>query len=85
MVKRYEIVHSLILILFLVIAYLVGNSILKGILLLLFSAVLIYNTIIKLNIRGVERLGHKVFYGILLFLDILLAIGALVVIISAVL
>lgn len=84
MVRRYDVLHAVILILILAIANIIGNSIVKGILLLLFSAVLIFNSLLILMQKKEDILRNKIFYGILLFLNILLAIGAIIVIIAAI-
>ena len=84
MVRRYDVLHAVILILFLAIANIIGNSIVKGILLLLFSSVLIFNSLLILMQKKEDILRNKIFYGILLFLNILLAIGAISVIIAAI-
>jgi len=85
MIRRYDIVHAVILICLLAIANFIGNSVIKGILLLLFSAVLIVNTIMNLHAKKEAKLTDKLFFGILFFLDIVLAIGAVVVITTAIL
>lgn len=84
MERRYDIVQAAILILFLVAAGFIGNSIVKGILLLLFSAVLIFSTVSKLKKKKDDKIKSKIFYGILLFLDSVLALASLYVIISSV-
>jgi hypothetical protein len=83
--RRYDVIHGIILILFLVIAIFIGNAIIKGILLLLFSGVLIFNTVVKLIQKKDDGFKDKFFYGILLFLDVILALLALFVIVSAIL
>jgi len=85
MKRRYDIIHSVILILFLVIAYFIENAIMKGILLSLFSGVLLFNTVLKLKTKKDDRFRDKIFLGILLFLDCVLLLGSVYVIISAVL
>jgi hypothetical protein len=84
MKRRYDIVHAIILVSFLVIANFIDNAIIRGIILLLFAAVLIINTAFKLIGKNENSTKEKIFYGILLFLDIVLATGALYVIVSAV-
>jgi hypothetical protein len=83
MKKRYDFLHTAILILFLVIAYFIGNAILRGILLLVFSGVLMFNTIVKLKTVKSDKIRDKILYGILLFLDSVLLLGAIYVIVSA--
>jgi hypothetical protein len=84
MKRRYDVMHAVILLLFLVIANFIGNAIIKGIMLLLFSMVLMYSTIDKLRINKNNKFADKIFYGILLFLDSVLVLGAVFVIITAV-
>lgn len=83
MKRRYDIVHAVILLLFLVIANFVGNAVVKGVVLLLFASVLIGNTALKLRSKKDDKLGEQIFYWILLILDIILAIGAIIVIITS--
>ena len=85
MKRRYDIVHAIILVLFLVLANFIGNAIVKGLLLLLFSTALIINTIVKLKMKKNDKIADKIFYGILLFLDVVLAAGSIYVIVSAIL
>ena len=85
MKRRYDIVHAIILVLFLVLANFLDNTMIKGVILLLFSAVLIVNTMMKLRIKMNHKFSDKLFYGLLLFLDTALAVGAIYVIISGVL
>ncbi len=84
MKRQYDILHAIILVSFLVIANFIGNAIIKGILLLLFSVVLIVNTIIKLKTKKDDKFGDKLFYSILLFLDAILVVGSIFVIATAV-
>lgn len=84
MEKRYDIIHAVIMVLLLAAACFISNAIVKGILLLLFSAVLIFNTILKLKTKKVDKIRGKIFYGILLFLDSVLALASIYVIISAI-
>lgn len=82
--RKYDIAYSLILILFLVVAVFIGNSIFKGILLLIFSTVLIFNTILKLKHKSEGRITGMILYGILLFLNSILALGSIYIIVSSV-
>jgi hypothetical protein len=84
MKKRYDITHAVILILFLVVANFLGNALLKGILLFLFSGVLVFNTVMKLIQKKEDKFTDKILLGILLFLDSLLLLGSVFVIISAI-
>jgi hypothetical protein len=77
-------VQSVILVLFLIIACFLDNELVKGILLFLFSGVLIGNTIFKLVTRKKEERRSKIFYSILLVIESLLAAGAITVIIMAI-
>ncbi len=83
MKKRFDFLHTAVLILFLVIAYFIGNAILKGILLLVFSCVLMFNTIVRLRTLKSDKIRDKILYGILLFLDSVLLLSAIYVIVSA--
>ncbi|MBP1756761.1 MAG: hypothetical protein H6Q59_3159 [Firmicutes bacterium] len=85
MMRRYDMIHAFILLAFLVIANVVGNAVVKGIVLLLFASVLIVNTALKLRSKMGDKLGEKIFYLVLLILDIILAIGAVVVIVMSIL
>lgn len=85
MVRRNDTVYTLILVLILVIAFFIGISIVKGVLLFLFSGVLIYNAILKFKFMKTVKLSKCIFYGVFLSLNILLAAGAIAVIVSAVL
>ncbi|MHB8129866.1 MAG: hypothetical protein ACYDEX_12785 [Mobilitalea sp.] len=77
--RRYDILHAIILILFLVVANFVDNTTLKGVLLFLFSTVLIINTVMKLKMIKDDKFKRKFFYGILLFLEVMLAVGSIFV------
>lgn len=83
MKRRYEVLYVVILLLFLVIANFIGNAIVKGIMLLLFSLGLILNTVMKLQEKRRDKLGSLIFYGILLLLNVILAIAAIAVIVLA--
>jgi hypothetical protein len=85
MKRRYDVLIVAILLLFLVIACFVGNAFVKGILLLLFSSCLIWNTVARLLEMRKEKLRRQIFYAVLLLFHILLAIGAIAVIVQAVL
>jgi hypothetical protein len=83
MKRRYDIVHAIILLAFLVIANFVGNAVIKGVLLFLFASVLIVNTALKLRTKMKDKVSEQIFYWVLLILDVILAIGAIVVIITS--
>lgn len=76
-----DVLYSLILVGILLIAYLIGNPILNGILLFVFSVVLGANTAIKLKNNLDGKFRAKFLYSLLLFLDIVLAISSLYVVI----
>jgi hypothetical protein len=84
MKRRYDITHAVILILFLVIANFLDNAILKGILLLLLSGILVFNTAMRLKQKIDNKFTDKIFLGLLLFLDSVLLLGSVFVIISAI-
>lgn len=84
MKRRYDVVYVVILLLFLVIASFIGNAIIKGIMLLLFSAALIFSTVLKLKEQQKEKVKSRIFYVVLLFLEVVLAFGATATIIMAI-
>ncbi len=83
MKRRYDVIHAIILVAFLIIADFVGSAVVKGIILLLFAAVLIVNTILKLKAKINDKIGGQIFYWVLLILDIILAVCAIVVIVMS--
>jgi hypothetical protein len=85
MTRRYDAVHALILLTFLVIANFVGNAVIKGVVLFLFAAVLILNTVLKLKAKLGDKISEQIFYWVLLVLDIFLAVGGIAAIIMALL
>ncbi|HWT76211.1 MAG TPA: hypothetical protein VN258_16045 [Mobilitalea sp.] len=85
MKRRFELIIAVILVLVLIAAGLISNAIVKGILLLIFAAALIFNTVLKIKGKTENRFKDKFFYGILLFLEVVLALGAVFVIVSAIL
>ncbi len=85
MKRRYDIMHAAILLAFLVIGNFVGNAVVKGVVLLLFAAILIVNTVLKLKSKMHDKIGGQIFYWVLLILDIILAVCAIVVIVMSVL
>lgn len=56
----------------------------KGILLLLLSGVLVFNTILKLKTKKEDKFREKIFLGILLFLNSVLLLGSVYIIVSAI-
>ncbi|MDF2512812.1 MAG: hypothetical protein K0S04_2678 [Herbinix sp.] len=84
MKRWYDVAYAVILIMILIIAFLIGNAIISGILLLLFSAILIINTSYKLSRKKGDKFKYKVFLMILLLLDTILALGAIIVVINGI-
>lgn len=80
MKRRLDLVYALILLLLLIIAIFIGNAIVKGILLFLFSGYLFMNTLYRLVTLRNEKLWRKIYYSLLLLIDLLLMIAAIVVI-----
>lgn len=84
MKKVYDIAVVFVLLLLLVIGFFIDNAIIRGVLLLLFSAVLTGNTIVKFAVKLKGNISGKVLYGILLFLEFLLLVSAFYVTITAI-
>jgi len=82
--RQYDILHAIILLSFLIIANFTGSTIIKGILLLLFSAVLMINTAMKLKSKKDSKFRGKIFYYVLLLLNMLLAASALYAIVISI-
>lgn len=80
----FDIAVVVALILLLVVGLFVDNAIIRGILLLLFSAILAGNTIFKFKDKLKGNISGRVLYGILLFLELLLFISAFYVTITAI-
>ncbi len=85
MKKHYDIFYAIILVLVLVLASLIDNAVVKGILLLFFTGVLIFSTLIKLQQKKDGRFKDIFFYGILFFFEAILALSSIFVIASAIL
>lgn len=68
----------------LIIALLIGNAIVSGVLLLLFAAILIINTSYKICRNKGDRFKYKVFLIALLILDIVLAASAVIVVVNGI-
>ncbi len=83
MKRRFDVFLVVVLLLILVIANFIGNDFVKGILLLIFSLCLIWNTIAKLREKRKEKLSSQILYALLLLFNIILAIGAIAVIVLA--
>ncbi|MBB2184688.1 hypothetical protein H0486_17620 [Lachnospiraceae bacterium MD1] len=84
MKRRYDVLHAIVMILFLVIANFINNALVKGILLLVFSAVLTFNTAFQWKDKRDDKFVNKFFYGVLLILDIILVIAAISVIVISI-
>ena len=82
MKRWYDVLYAVILIMILIIAFLIGNAIISGVLLLLFSAILIINTSYKLSRKKGDNFKYKAFLIGLLLLDIVLAFSAVIVVIN---
>ncbi len=77
MMKRYDIAQTVILALLLAFAVAIGNVIIKGILLLLFSGLMIINIINILKKKREDKYIARVLYGLLLFLVSILALTSI--------
>lgn len=75
--------YAVILIGILLLAYFIGNPIVSGILLFVFSVVLGVSTAIKLKNSMEGRFRAKFLYSLLLFLDIVLTVSSLFAVITA--
>ncbi len=84
MKKSYDIIPAVILILCLVISVIIGNAVIKGVVLFAFAAFLIVSTVFKLIGKKDLKFWDKFFYVLLLLFEIGLAIGAIFVIIAAI-
>jgi hypothetical protein len=84
MKKVYDIAVILVLLLLLIAGYFIDNAVVRGVFLLLFSAALIASTVIRLGTKMKGGFGRKFLYGVLLFLELILAISASYVIVTAV-
>jgi len=78
-----DLLYTLVLLVILLTAYLVGNAIVTGILLFVFSVALGVSTAIKLKNNMDGKFQAKFLYCLLLFLDILLAVSSMFVVITA--
>ncbi len=82
MKKRYDIVQAALLVIILVAAGVIGNGIVKGVLLFLFASALIANTALGLWAKRTGRIREQVVYWVLLPLEIVLAVAAISVILA---
>ncbi len=82
MKRRYDAISTTILLLLLILTIFIGNAVIKGIVLLLFSSYLIFSTALKLKEKWKGKLGDRIFFGLLLLLNVILAIAAIAVIFS---
>lgn len=84
MKKWYDLIYAVILVMILIIAFLIGNPIISGVLLLLFSAILIINTSYQLSRKKGDKIKYKVFLIGLLLVDLVLAASAVIVVINGI-
>lgn len=84
MKRWYDLIYAVILVMILIIAFLIGNPIISGVLLLLFSAILIINASYQLSRKKGDKIKYKVFLIGLLLLDLMLAASAVIVVINGV-
>lgn len=82
--RWYDLIYAVILVMILIIAFLIGNPIISGVLLLLFSAILIINTSYQLSRKKGDKIKYKVFLIGLLLLDLVLAASAVIVVINGI-
>jgi hypothetical protein len=82
MERRYDLIHAVLLVLFLFVANHIDNAVIKGILLLIFSMILAINNILNLKMKNKNTRSDQYFYGGLLILDCILMVSAALVIIS---
>jgi len=83
MERKYDIIHAVILIGILALSNLIHNDIVKGILFFVFAVVLIINTANRFITKD-ENKKDKALYGVLLFLDCVLAAGSIYVIVVSI-
>ncbi len=84
MKRWYDLIYAVILVMILIIAFLIGNPIISGVLLLLFSAILIINTSYQLSRKKGDKIKYKVFLIGLLLVDLVLAASAVIVVINGI-
>lgn len=85
MKKRFDILLAVLLVLFLVAAVFINSILIRGIMLLMFSLILIANTLWSLLLSMKGKVKDVVIYSILLFFETALAIGSILVIVNTVL
>ncbi len=85
MKKRYDMIQVAVLLVVLVLAVVSNNAVIRGLTLFVFSAALIVNTLWKLFAMKNEKLIRQLLYGILLFVELILAIGAVFAVVTAIL
>jgi len=78
-----DLLYTVILIGILLLAYIIKNSIARGILLFVFSVILGVNSGLKLKDKIGSKICVTVLYGFLLFFNIILAVSSLYVVITA--
>ncbi len=81
--KRRELTQSVILAVTLIFSVLISNLIIKGILLLIFSGILIFNILSILKKDREDKYIARVLYGLLLFLVSVLALASVYMIITS--
>ncbi len=84
MKRRYEIIQAAVLLALLLLSVLLNNAVVKGLTLFLFSADLIVNTLWMLLTMKKDGFVKQLLFGLLLFLEIILAIGAVVAMVTAI-
>jgi len=82
--RRHDLTKSVILALLLACAVLIGNVIIKSILLLLFSVVFIFHILSLLKIKKEDKYIARVLYGLLLFLVSVLALTSIYMIATSI-
>jgi hypothetical protein len=82
--RQYDILHAIILLLFLVIANLIGNTIVEGIMLLFFSAALFFNIILRFKSKKNDKLKYKILSSVLLLLVVALTVSSVYVIVISI-
>lgn len=82
--RRQELAQAVILTLLLAGAVLVSNVMIKGVLLLLFSSIFIFNILSILKVKREDKYIARVLYGLLLFLVSVLALTSIYMIITSI-
>jgi len=82
--RRHDLTKSVILALLLACAVLIGNVIIKSILLLLFSGIFIFHILSILKMKKEDKYIARVLYGLLLFLVSVLALTSIYMIATSI-